>query len=321
MIAKTESYNRLKSVITETFNFIIIASHAIPNLKKTIRYIDDEKEGFKSYKKIVEEKEINLNYKLAKTDNIGFGDININDLKRILKTSNGNNQDKTNTPYNLSKYILISSFSFFENYIQSIIQEFIDFQESFNSTFLTINTSVRAKRYSNEYIYKCLEKYSNEKQINSLVKKISAPYLKSKDQQYKKYSEKLKKLEDYLFPSEILSNTGIRFLIENLKERNELYKFELSKAVDIPKILTSIFYLNCEKTLPDFFVNIERKDGDISIKEGFNNIREIRNKVAHGENPNLTLNQVIKYNYFLKKFASIVDKHFINHYFVIEKFV
>lgn len=320
MVSETNAYKNLKTLIGETFDFIIVASSAVPNLKKTIKFIEDEKDGFLSY---------GLEYTLAKPedfkelkfDDIGFMHVNLERLNRVLKNSEGQNLDKSKTSYNLSKFILISSFSYFENYIQSVIQEFIEFHEEYNKYFLTINTKNDAKKYS-RIGFDEMNNYFNDidETVKKLKKKISAPFVQSKIQQYEKYSLELKE-KNFKFPRQILSINGIRFLIENLVERNNKYEFDISRAADIPNILKERFYLNCDKLISNYFPdkneNIENLD-KANIATTFKNIREMRNKVAHGENPNLNLNQVIEYNYFLKKFATIVDKHFIEHFFYVD---
>lgn len=99
MLESTNSYKNLKKQIQETFDFAIFTSRSVP-------YLFDEitKEG-------ITENDLKQPYYFRESTTIK----QLRDSFDIYEL-------------NLSKYLILSSFSFFEDYIKSVFREFIDFQ-------------------------------------------------------------------------------------------------------------------------------------------------------------------------------------------------
>ncbi|ENC7788569.1 hypothetical protein ABK244_002647 [Yersinia enterocolitica] len=73
--------------------------------------------------------------------------------------------------------------------------------------------------------------------------------------------------------------------------------------------------------MPDFLTNgfaFELNDESV---ETFHNIRELRNKIAHGDTVNLDLTDITEKCKFLSSLAKDFDQHLLKHFFISEKFV
>ena len=100
MIDQTQSFKKIKIEQQRIWDFALLICHAVPALKKTIKGVEESVP----------------NYSLPNPDYFTKPD-NKDRLKAIASHSN----------YNLGKYVLLSSFSFFESYFRSVVQELIDF--------------------------------------------------------------------------------------------------------------------------------------------------------------------------------------------------
>lgn len=299
MIDKSYAYKILKEQTEGLFNFVILVSTAVPNLEKTIRYINDTKEGFSAYtKKGEQEENSTLNFTLSKPIYFENADIvrvqRILDFKREIKKSGNNNPTIEAEKWghrvifenNLSKYILLSSFSFFESYIQNIVKEAIDFHGG--------------EKKIDEVIRRNITNYSVT--INQRAKKLQEPFDKGRLSKYKNITEELDK-SNFVFPAQIFALQGIKRLSIITKENG-------FKASRIPELLNDLL----------FDVSKLWKNGK-SIENNLDEIRDLRNDIAHGKQSktlNLRLKDVLTYNNFLKKVAIEIDDYFIKNLFVID---
>jgi len=53
----------------------------------------------------------------------------------------------------------------------------------------------------------------------------------------------------------------------------------------------------------------------------FHNVREVRNKIAHGEEVNLTIEQVTNMSKDLRGLALEIDQHLLRYYFISENYL
>ena len=104
------------------------------------------------------------------------------------------------------------------------------------------------------------------------------------------------KESNFTFPSSLLSSLGVKTLIQKIGNL---------RSVDIPKLLTDGFHMAI-------------LDDDISK---FHSIRDMRNKIAHGNNPSLALKDVMEMNKFLREFAKSIDSHLFESFFISEEYV
>lgn len=251
MINHTNSYLRFRRQAEEMWDFVVTVCFAVPSLKEQIRLVRTGVVGIS----------------LPPPDYFkgqSIQQIRVADYKSKL-----------------SRYIVLSSFSFFEAYIIDAIREMIEFHGG-----------------TEEFINRAQQKI--EESIGSIdgstqehKRKLQEPEKPGKELKYLKHSKHLVEA-GYKFPSELLSSYGIRSLAERLDNL---------RSADIPILLSQ--GLNCE-------INAER----------FHQIRDIRNKLAHGRanEVRLTLKKAIKLNDDLRKFAVKIDKHLTQHFFVLEKY-
>lgn len=76
-------------------------------------------------------------------------------------------------------------------------------------------------------------------------------------------------------------------------------------ANDIPAILVDGFHLDLD---------------DSEILE-FHNVRDARNKVAHGESVEFSIGQVTKMSKQLRSIALKLDQHLLRYYFITEDYI
>lgn len=254
MISHTESLLILKTQIQEAFDFIVLNCYSVPNLKTVLKKTEKGEAGFfvsspdhfKDTTEIDQLKEISKNYKKV-----------------------------------LSRQLILSSFSYFESYIQNVISEVYNFHDREEMLALAYSKTKGA-----------LDSLSTVE--ISQKRKLQEYKKKNKELKYKKY---IKLLEEgnYKFPTDLFSYYGIKKFFEDAKNM---------KSVDIPDLLRDGLH-----------VDLTAKE-----IESFHNIRHQRNKVAHGDaDVNLNLKKAIEYNKFLRELSIRVDKQIIEFYFVIEK--
>ncbi len=117
---------------------------------------------------------------------------------------------------------------------------------------------------------------------------------KGKEHKYQKYSAILRE-KSFRFPTERLSAYGVRMLIE---------KHANLKAHAILDILSHGLALPVT----------------IQEKKTYHEIREIRNKIAHGDKVTLTLDDVRKANDFFRDMTYKINTHLQENFFILEKY-
>ncbi|EJF54557.1 hypothetical protein SapgrDRAFT_2905 [Saprospira grandis DSM 2844] len=125
MLAHTESFKRLKTEQQSIIDFGILTLQAVNQLGKSFKLYEgagtfDGIKNFDSVESIKNEKreEIPKNYFTIVNDKENFEKKLTH--KRFKKL-------KKQHKFNLSKYMLISGFSFFEAYFMDVLEELIDF--------------------------------------------------------------------------------------------------------------------------------------------------------------------------------------------------
>ncbi len=254
MITHTKAYLRLRKQAKEMWDFTVTVCYAIPSLKEQIRLVRKDAEGVS----------------LPPPDYFN----NSMSLDEVQSRS-------ADYRSKLSRYIVLSSFSFFEAYVIDAIAEMMEFHDGLN-IFID-----RTQQRAQESIL------TMDSSVIKSKRKLQEPEKPAKAQKYQKYSKELVEA-GHKFPSELLASYGVRLLAEKIKNL---------KSVDIPDLL--IQALHCK-------IDAQR----------FHQIRDIRNKIAHGRTGEvrLILTKAIKINDDLRNFATTIDKHLIEHYFVLEKY-
>jgi len=130
--------------------------------------------------------------------------------------------------------------------------------------------------------------------ISGLKRKLQDSDKPSWQDRYRKYA-RLAAAEGYRFPGELLSAYGIRNLALKLKRL---------KAFEIPGILLEALH-------------VDLSTADV---QAYEEIRAIRNGIAHGGTMRLSMKQVVGFNKKLRDLAIKISDHLTENYFVIEKY-
>lgn len=188
----------------------------------------------------------------------------------------------------LAKLVLISSFSFFEVYFKDVSKELIEFHGG-KEVFL---------------------KYSEDKLFarqNSQIKSSNKKNLQEKYESHRKekYLKNISTIEEqgYIFPYEKFSLFGFYKFAEIVSSDKPDFS-----AAQIPDLLKYIYGFNVDN----------EKKGKDSIRTRFDNMRNKRNNVIH-KGEDIELNKALEYNNFLKEVSKQIDKHLIEHFFVIQQ--
>ena len=259
MKTHTDSYTRLKQQVIELFDFVLGVGYAMPLLKTRI-------------------KEIELG-KWQKTP------LEPDFLKRDSRSPQEIKQKSiANYKSKLSNYLVLSSFSYFEDYVKSVIDEIIEFHGG-KTEFVE-----RAKRRSNGFMLaKSADIETHKRKLQEPIK-IEPP----KTEKYKKHTNALLKL-GYRFPSELFSAYGLQVFIRKTKSL---------KVQEIPELLRDALNVGLDEQL---------------VKD-YHSIRDIRNRIAHGERIRLSIRKALEIHNKLHKLAIIIDKHLIEYFYIIEEF-
>lgn len=247
MIIRTTAYNTLQSQVQESFDFAVMVCHSVPALKLQMKLLDEGK--------------IN---KLPDPDY-----FTKNTTVELRSQANGYKE-------NLSTYLFLSSFSFFENYFGTVLEEIFDFNSSIPSDAV---------------IKERLDKNTDTKSKRAL----KSGYDGRHQQRYEKYSRELKS-NDYITPDKLKRIVGFNNLLKTIKEL---------KANQIP----------------EFLINNLKVDISEDEKGKFNTYRQLRNDIAHGDKPSLTLKKVKEANTFLRKFAAKIDDYLTEHFIKLNNYV
>lgn len=183
---------------------------------------------------------------------------------------------------NLASNMLLNVFSFFEDFVSAIVDEFIEFQGGVDIMI------ARAENRDKTFISNITDEMSSERQKLRFSKKHTDVL------RYKKYSKVLKE-KGYRFPTETFSSYGIRGLADDLSKL---------KAHAIPKFLMQAFH-----------VPLDSKD----IRY-YQEIRELRNQIAHGKIVNVNLKKVSRINDFFHRWTLLINEHLVVNYFIIEDY-
>lgn len=259
----TAAYAKWKKQTQDTFDFSVLVCTAVPTLKRNLKLYE---------KGIIET--------LTKPDHYGpAGDLtkehNDRSLPQLRKKADGYKEK-------LSKYILISNFSFFESYVKDVVDEMVSFHggsDNFAQSAFSRASAINATR-SHEVDEAC-RKLRGQNNPKNKQRSVSAT----------------KELTDfgYIFPTDLFSSYGITAFLRS---------FGNMFAKDIPSILKD---------------GLHMPFSDDEILE-FHNIRDARNTIAHGNEIAVDLAKVTKMCQFLRTIALRLDQHILRHYMISEAY-
>jgi hypothetical protein len=184
----------------------------------------------------------------------------------------------------LARMVIITLFSYFEAYVQGLLVEIIEFHGG------ALKFQATADKRAKSFVT------NTSQAIIDTKRKLQEPPKAGKVESYKKHSAVLVK-HCFRFPSELLAPYGVRNLNRKAKPKG-------SKAFEIPELIRDAlcFPLSTKDTA--------RLDS----------IRDTRNRIAHGESGPITLMEALAIGRDLRDISAKVDRHAVEHFFVLEEF-
>lgn len=261
MLTNTAAYLRLRKRVQETIDFAVLTCHAVPALNGYMKAVEKSLESATDENKVV---------KLPDPDYFGLQEHSA--LRKIKPTYRKM----------LGRMVFLSAFSYFEKYIQSAVQEILDFHGGGD----VLATSLKARNLAAIAV--------DDAEQEHLRRKLNEPMNADFRQRYANAQAKLS-ARGYRFPSDLLASFGAKQLIARLKAM---------RAVDIPELLDDglLFSMGEEK------------------RAEFGKIRENRNTIAHGDDIEIDLSSALDANRFLKRLAQQIDAHIVRHFMIVENF-
>jgi RiboL-PSP-HEPN len=250
---KTKAHERHKLAVQQAYDFAVMLCYAVPHLSTDLNAADENAPAH-----------LTPHY-FAPLNSVKFLRDNVATFEERL-----------------SAYMLLSLFSFFEAFVDEIVQEFFDFHGGTEKII-----ELAASRDST--LAAAAESQNLKKSISRLTKNK-----KGKHQKYQKYSKVLREA-GYRFPTERFSSYGVRALID---------RYNNLKAYAIPDFIEHGF------SMP--WSTAERAQ--------FKQIREKRNDVAHGHPKSVNLAYISRVNEFLRDMTFRINAHFLEHFFVVEEY-
>lgn len=255
MFNHTTAYKRFKEQTLNAIDFVLLVSYSVPALKAQIRAFEK-----------------GLVTKLPSSD---FFAHDVSSTSRLRDLAARYKND-------VACGLLISSFSYFESYVENALNEMIAFHGG-ETAFVS-----RAEQKDKKFLT------ATPASVLKHKRGLQDSPQPGKAEKYKAHTQVLTSA-GYRFPSELLSSYGVRMLIQNL---------EKMRSVNIPDILSDGLHISLTETQ----------------RTRFHAIREVRNRIAHGDPVSLSVREARRMTNDLSKLAILVDQHLVEHYFVIEKF-
>jgi hypothetical protein len=188
----------------------------------------------------------------------------------------------------LARLMVLSVFSYFEAYVRGALREIYDLQGG-PQAFVALAERRVSRHWS-----------SAPSQVAEAKRKLQDADDRGKADKFLKYSKILVDA-GYAFPPDLLAAYGARNLAKKLepKGRNAV------RAWEIPALLSEALLLK------------------ISAAERlmFEDLRALRNDVAHGSTPALSVHSAIRKTTALRNWAARIDAHICRHFIVLAKYV
>ena len=186
----------------------------------------------------------------------------------------------------LARLIVLATFSYFEAYVRALREVFA--LQGGADQFLEHATKRATRHWA-----------TVSPVVESAKHRLQKPDDKSKIDRAKKFTKVLER-ERYRFPSDILGVYGARQLLLRVQSdaRQEV------KASGIPDLLQDALLMKI----------------GASQRRMYDELRLLRNQIAHGAIPTVTIPDAIKRTTALRKFAVRIDEHVVAHFLVLEKY-
>jgi hypothetical protein len=267
---QSDAFLVLKTEQQRILDFSKLVCYSVPNLKKSIK-------GFK---------EKVTNYETLVQADYFVEPVDVNRLAELAKHYKDN----------LSKYILISSFSFLESYFRDVIKELEDFHGGLPN--LIKHVQQRQAVLKGAYTADMNEK----KQL------LQTTYKKRRWQKYQNLLTSLESEVAYRHPSELFSAYGVKSFFELVSSNG-------FKSVMIPDLVEIGLGLDLSDK-----INKHPDLADKTLRETFDTMRDLRNSVGHGKANNVNFDKVMDLIRFVRYFSVLVDSHLVRNFFVIQEY-
>jgi hypothetical protein len=186
----------------------------------------------------------------------------------------------------LAHLIVLSVFSYFEAYIRGALQEVFDLQGG-EAAFVTLARRRVTRNWK-----------SLAPDVIEAKRKLQTREKKGKADKYRKYGKFLAD-SNFAFPPELFAAYGAHQLARKLETKGRA----ALRAHEIPDLVAEALLLEVTK----------------SERNAYEELRELRNKIAHGGVPTLTVHQAVKKTTFLRQWAARIDQHIGEYFLVLAK--
>ena len=270
MLDQTDAFKILKTEQQRILDFSKLVCYAVPNLKKAIKGYNEKIPNYESFVK----------------PEYFIEPLVVDQLSELSKHYKDN----------LSKYVLISAFSFFESYFRDVVRELHDFHGGIEKLVKHVQ-----ERQNNLLSSQSADMTTKKRVLKTKYKKV-------RWQKYKKAINDLESERTYRNPSELFSAFGIKSFFETVMSNG-------FKSVMIPELLETGIGLDLSEKINKHPELIEK-----NLKETFNTMRDLRNSIGHGKANSISFDKVMDLIRFLRFFAVKIDTHLVDNYFVIENY-
>jgi hypothetical protein len=254
MLTNTQSYLLLRAYIQESLDYAYLTCHAVPALNAYMKAVDNQ-----------------AALKIPDPDHFGKpGSFSrLREIRSTYKES-------------LGRFMLISTFSHFEAYVQDVVSEIFAFHGGIPA-FLDL-----ARRRSG--VLPRAERLAQYPEIKALSES-------RKQGKEGKYQKSVRTLEGkgFIFPSQMTSAYGIKKLAESVSKSG-------FRASRISEIVFDALGLPHDQLMEE---NIAR-------------IRGIRNDIAHGRRRSYELKTSIDDLKLMRQYALAIDQHILAHYMIVD---
>lgn len=184
----------------------------------------------------------------------------------------------------LARASVVTLFSYFESYVHDLLEEIVKFHGGDKTFIATADRRTRAFLAA------------PPPAILKAKRKLQEPAKKALVQKYKKYTDELK-VAGFRFPSELMASTGVRILVKRASAKG-------FKAWEIVPILEDVLHYP-----------LAAHD-----KAQFEKVRTLRNDIAHGTTRSVAIKDAMQATKYLHGLAAQIDRHAVEHFFVLESY-
>lgn len=179
-------------------------------------------------------------------------------------------------------FVMLSAFSYFESYVAAALREMLAFHGG----------ELEFVKRAHGFALRSLRAQQATK--SEAKRKLQEPATAKLRAKHEKYIQQLA-AKAFRFPSDFLAPYGLEALADQLSERR-------FKPVMIPSLLTEALSMDLSIGTLDQFTKLRRK----------------RNDIAHGTLHQFDLSAALDAYDFLRAFATDIDKHLVETFFVLE---